>query len=427
MKKIYTARYILPVAEQIIEEGGILVENGIILAVGNKSEVIKKNPDSELIDLGFSALLPGLINTHVHLELTSLGPRRSILKLAFPFWLLGLVVGTRIRTLRFFINSIKKGLSMLKRSGTTTAGHIATFIRNPLQLFNEAGIRGVIFLEAIGLKKMDAKKIIEALKNELAELENHKLITPAISPHAPYSVSEELFKSISEISRDKKIPLSIHVAESIDEIKLFKSNRGRFKRIFYPLLGLKKYSPGGRGKTPVKYLEETGILRENTMAVHCVHLHQEDIKILKERHTSVIHCPRSNYYLNVGRAPVKQLYESGINICLATDGLVSNSTLSLWDEARFLKNENPWLDSESILRMMTINPARALGMEERIGSLSAGKFADFIAVDITGYQGGNIYDFLIQNTTEEKIKGVWVGGEDVLNYCADGAPEGDGG
>lgn len=410
MKKIYTARYILPVTEQIIEDGGIVVENGLIIAVGNKSEVIKKNPGSELTDLGFSALLPGLINTHVHLELTSLGPRRSILKSAFPFWLLGLVVGTRIRTQRFFYNSLRKGLSMLKRAGTTTAGHIATFIRNPLQLFTEAGIRGVIFLEAIGLKKMDAVKITETLKNEIAEFANHKLISPAISPHAPYSVSEELFRRISEISRDKKTTISIHVAESIDEIKLFKSNSGRFKKIFYPLLGLKKYSPGGRGKTPVKYLEETGILGENTLAVHCVHLHEEDIKILKERNTSVIHCPRSNYYLNVGRAPVKQLYESGINLCLATDGLVSNNTLSLWDEARFFKKENPWLDSESILKMMTLNPARALRMEDRIGSLSPGKFADFIAIDITGFQGGNIYDFLIQNTTEEKIKGVWVDG-----------------
>lgn len=410
MKKIYTVRYILPVSGPIIEEGGMVVENGIILAVGDKSDVIKKFPGSEHIDLGFIALLPGLINAHVHLELTNLGPRTRGTKLPFPFWLFGLVVGTRIRTQRYFNFSLKKGLNLLKKGGTTTAGHIATFTRNPAKLFTEAGIRGVVFLEAIGLKKKDVEKITDALKNEIAELQNHELITPAISPHAPYSVSEDLFRSISGISKDKKIPVSIHVAESVDEVKLIKSNKGKFKKIFYPLLGLKKYSPKGRGKTPVKYLNDLGILGAGTSVIHCVHLHEEDIKILRDASVSVIHCPRSNYYLNVGTAPLKQLLDAGINISIATDGLVSNSSLSLWDEARFVKKNNHWLDSESILKMMTINPARALGLENKIGSLSPGKFADFIALDLNGYEGGNIYDFLIQNTTDEKIKGVWVGG-----------------
>lgn len=408
--ELYTARYILPQTASPVENGALVVNNGKIVGVGKKSDLVSKFTGAKVNDLGSTALLPGLINAHVHLELTNLGPRTGVAKLSFPFWLLGLVVGTRIRTQRFFNNSLRKGLSMLKRTGTTTVGHIATFIRNPLQLFTEAGIRGVIFLEAIGLKPKESDKIIEGIETQINELQNNELIIPAISPHAPYSVSEELFRRSSELSINKKIPLSIHIAESMDEIKLFKSNRGKFKKIFYPLLGLKKYSPKGRGKTPVQYLDEIGILGKNISAVHCVHLHEEDIKILSDASVSVIHCPRSNYYLNVGRAPVKQLYETGINLCLATDGLVSNSTLSLWDEARFLKKENSWLDSESIMKMMTINPAKALRMEDRIGSLSPGKFADFIAIDITGYQGGNIYDFLIQNTTEEKIKGVWVHG-----------------
>ncbi len=413
MERIYTARYILPVSEPPLEDGALLVRGDTIMEVGKKSELTKKFPSAGVIDLGFTAILPGLINSHVHLELTNLGPRRTVSRISFPFWLLGLVVGTRIRTERYFKDSIRKGLQLLKENGTTTAGHIATFIRNPAQLFTEAGIRGVIFLEVIGLKKRDAEGITATLRNEITQIEKSELITPAISPHAAYSVSEDLFRKISEISRAEKFPLSIHVAESTDEVKLIKSNRGKFKKIFYPLLGLKRYAPGGKGRTPLQYLYELGVIDENTSAVHCVHLHEDDIKILSESRTSVIHCPRSNYYLNVGKAPLKKLHDAKINLCLATDGLVSNSSLSLWDEARFLKDENPWLDSESILRMMTLNPARALKMERRIGSLTPGKLADFIAVDIRGYNGGHIHDFLISNTSSERIRGIWVGGKDV--------------
>ncbi len=405
----------MPVSGAPFEDGALLLRGDTIIEVGNKSELIKKFPSAEVIDLGFTAILPGLINSHVHLELTNLGPRRGVARVSFAFWLLGLVVGTRIRTERYFMESIKRGLKLLKESGTTTAGHIATFIRNPAQLFGEAGIRGVIFLEAIGLKKRDTARIAATLRNEITQFENSELVTPAISPHAPYSVSEDLFRKISEISKAEKFPISIHVAESIDEVKLIKSNKGKFKKILYPLLGLKRYAPAGRGRTPLQYLYELGVIDENTSAVHCVHLHEDDIKILSESKASVIHCPRSNYYLNVGKAPLKQLYEAKINLCLATDGLVSNSTLSLWDEARFLKKQNPWLDSESILRMMTVNPARALRMDGRIGTLSPGKSADFIAVDLRGYDGGNIYDFLISNTSSERIKGVWVGGKDILD------------
>jgi cytosine/adenosine deaminase-related metal-dependent hydrolase len=411
--ELYTARYILPLTVSPVENGELAIKNGEIVAAGEKSALKAEYPDAKLHNLGNVAILPGLINAHVHLELTGLGPRKNVSRVSFPFWLLGLVVGTRIRTVRFFKDSISEGLKLLRQSGTTTAGHIVTFVKNPVELFNSAGLRGVLFLEMIGLKPEDADKIIEGIETQINELQNNEMIIPAISPHAPYSVSEELFRRSSELSLNKKIPITIHLAESIDEIKLLKSNRGKFKKIFYPLLGLKKYSPKGKGKTPVKYLDENGILGENVSAVHCVHLHEEDIKILSKKSVSVILCPRSNYYLNVGKAPVKQLYDSGVNLCLATDGLVSNKSLSLWDEARFLKEQNHWIDSESILKMMTTNPARALNID-KIGSLSAGKLADFIAVDITGYNGGNIYDFLIQNTTEEKIKGVWVSGRKIL-------------
>lgn len=412
--ELYTARYILPLTAPSIENGALVVHEGRIAGVGNKSDLVSKFPEAKINDLGSSVILPGLINAHVHLELTNLGPRRSIARLSFPFWLLGLVVGMRIRTERYFRDSINRGLELLKQSGTTTAGHIATLIRNPGELFRSKGLRGVIFLEVIGLKPEEANKIIESVESQINELENDKLVTPAISPHAPYSVSKELFRKSAELSLNKKIPLSLHLSESPDEIKLFKSNRGKFKKIFYPLLGLKKYSPEGGGKTPVKFLNEIGIFGKNVSAVHCVHLHEDDIKILKKSSVSVIHCPRSNYYLNVGKAPLRQLLDTGINICLATDGLVSNGSLSLWDEARFLKEQNPWLDSESILKMMTINPAKALGMEDKIGSLVPGKFADFIAVELSEYEGGNIYEFLITRTTSERIKGVWVGGKRIL-------------
>lgn len=413
MQEIYTARYIVPVASPPVEDGAIVVEGGKILFAGKINEALLRFPDARRINLENVALLPGLINAHVHLELTNLGPRNSVTKLPFPFWLLGIVVGTRIRTQRFFVDAIKKGLKLLKESGTTTAGNIATFIRNPAQYFKGEKIRGIIFLEVLGLNPKEADKIIDSLRKEISELESEELITPACSPHAPYSVSEELFKMVLELSKPKNLPLSIHVAESIDEVRLIKSNRGKFKKIFYPLLGLKRYSPKGRGRTPVKYLNDLGVLTEKTTAVHCVHLHEDDIEILERTGASVILCPRSNHYLGVGSAPLKQLFSSKINLCLATDGLISNSSLSLWDEARFLKERNSWLDSESILKMMTINPARALNHEDRIGALKPGMFGDFIAVDLNGYDNGNIYDFLVNNTTPSRIKGVWVGGENI--------------
>jgi len=412
MIKIYSARYVIPVTKPVIEDGAVVIKDEKIVETGAKDTIIKKYPSHEIHDLGFSAILPGLINPHVHLELTNLGPRTRIAKLSFPFWLLGIVVGTRIRTERFFKDSIYHGLQLVKESGTTTAGHIATFIRNPCGLFLEAGIRGIIFLEAIGLKESESGKIIEKLEKELKEI-NSTLTLGGLSPHAPYSVSESLFRKIAELSKSKNIPLSIHVAESMDEIKLFRSSKGRFKKIFYPLLGLKKYAPKVKNKTPVQFLYETGVLGPRVLAIHCVHLHENDIRILADNHVSVVHCPRSNYYLNVGEMPLRKLLENKINVCLGTDGLISNDSISMWDEARFLKSKNTWLDSESILKMMTWNSAKALNMEDKIGSLTPGCYADMISVDLDGLDKDNIYDFIITQTSPKKIKSVWVGGKKI--------------
>ena len=419
MIKIFTGRLLLPVESKPLAEGALAVEDGKILEVGHSQKITKKFSGAENVDIGNVAILPGLVNPHVHLELTLHGPRKGVSRIPFPFWLLGMVVGTRIRRKNHFVNSLQNGIEQVKSSGTTAVGHIATFLRDPSEFFMLAGIRAVVFLEAIGLDPAQSDKIAKKIKGEIDDFDaKSDMVKPGISPHAPYSVSRELFRKLAGISKKQKIFTTVHLAESADEIKLFESNRGAFKKVFYPLLGLRKFAPKPGKMTPVEYLKDAGILDSHISAVHCVQINDSDIAILRNAKTPVVLCPRSNYYLNVGTAPLKKLLDEGINVSLGTDGLVSNVSLSLWDEARFVKRMNPWISSEQLLRMMTVNAARSVGLS-KIGALAPDMCADFIAVNLTGFDGTqDIYDFLIANTEKKKIQGVWVGGIRVDNYPA---------
>jgi 5-methylthioadenosine/S-adenosylhomocysteine deaminase len=238
-----------------------------------------------------------------------------------------------------------------------------------MQALVRFGGRGIVFQEVFGPAPAQVATSMAELEQQVLRL--RRLATSqrrvGVSPHAPYTVSEPLFRRVAHLARQEGLPIAVHLAESQEETELIRYGAGPFAEALR-----------GRGIvvephhcSPVQYLRELGVLRPGTLAIHCVQLDAEDIQLLKASRVTVAHCPRSNRAHAHGSAPISALREAGVPVGIGTDSLVSVPDLDVWAEARV-----SWLGAEESLRILTLEGARALDWEREIGSLEAGKAAD---------------------------------------------------
>lgn len=381
--RLLCAEWVLPVSAPPVRDGAVLVgTDGRIAAVGARAAV-DFSTDTEVIDLGSAALLPGLVNVHAHPELVLF--RGALEDLPFHHWILRLV-GAKRRVLRDgdYLHAARWTLVEALRAGMTTLAATETSAAAVVAL-GEAGMRGVVFREVFGPDPAHADASLAELRaavDVLREGETDR-VRIGISPHAPYTVSDGLFAAAAEYARAKGLPIAIHAAESAAERALVRDGEGPFA----PGLRIRGIPTPVRGRSAIEMLDRLGVLRARPLLIHCVDLDAEDVRRIADAGCAVAHCPVANAKLGHGVAPLAALREAGVRVGLGTDSVGSNNRLDLLEEARFAAllhraaaRDPTLLPAAELLRLCTVDGARALGLEDRIGTLEPGKDADLCAV-----------------------------------------------
>jgi len=385
--QIFAASYLLPVSSPPMEGGAIAVEKGRIVDVGKLSDLRSAYP-WEVREFPGCAIIPGFVNAHSHLELSHF-PSWKIRKgvdyspRTYVDWVIQVIKINRGLTRHERELSLREGIRISLESGTTAIGDIITDCSH-LGLYADSAISGRLFLEAIGQDPLRCSAQLARLETELTLFSDPKIL-PGLSPHAPHTLSDTFMKDLAAMAAAKNVPMSIHVAESRDEIDFVFDSSGKIAELLYPHVGWNDYIPSPRKTTPVAFLEKLGMLNGAPTAVHCVHVTPSDAKILKRHGVRVVICPRSNDKLDVGRAPVHLFKKLDIPVALGTDSLASNDSLSMQDEMNYLLRNFPGVFTHGeVLRMATLGAADAIGLAHETGSLDKGKRADFLVMEMGG-------------------------------------------
>jgi aminodeoxyfutalosine deaminase len=408
---ILRSRLVLPISRPPVEDGAVQISGNRIVRVGRWKEVSQQRW-SRALDLGDSVLLPGLVNAHCHLDYTDMAglvpPQKS-----FTDWIKLITSVKGQWSNAEFAESWRRGADMLVRTGTTTVGDFEALPALLPEVWTATPLRVISFLELTGVKSRRNPRAI--LREALARIRS---LPPGrcravLAPHAPYSTVPELLRLASGTARRRQWPISIHVAESLQEYDMFRHGGG----VMYDWLRRNERDMTDCGVgSPVEYLERTGVLGRNLLAVHVNYLDDGDATRLGRKRVSVVHCPRSHRYFGHDPFPLRTLTRAGVNLCLGTDSLATvyktrreRVELSLFEEMQAFANAHPRLSPTKILPMVTVNAARALGLAGQAGELAEGALADLVALPFSG-KTAQVHEAVLHHRGEvaaSLIDGQW--------------------
>ncbi len=361
----------------------------------------RQYPHATVRDCGESAIIPGLINAHSHLELTAMRGFLESEETDFFAWLKKLTTARLERmTADDLYVSAAWGACEAVRAGVTCFADASDSAGESMRALRDVGLRGIVFQESFGPDPRLAKENFEKLKTKVARLRQQEtsLIKCGVSPHAPYTVCASQLEMISQFALDESLPLMMHAAETSMEVSLIRDGRGPFAD------GLRNRDIEwqARGVSPIQYLDDHGVLQTRPLLAHCINIDEADMEIMKETETRVAHCPKSNAKLGHGIAPFQKLLDKGIDVGLGSDSVASNNTCDLLEEARFalllartgsaVDNRAQHISADEVLRTATLGGARALGLDGQIGELREGSQADFAVVSLDGSHQVPSYD-----------------------------------
>ena len=354
----------------VIERGALLIDQaGRIAAVGPEPAVPR--PAGAAVETYPDALLlPGLINTHTHLELTGLAP---LAEPDFAGWIRGVRARKTARSGGEWLAATRAGLAECHAAGVTTVADTGDS-GAVIEALAEAGGSGIVYHEVFGPHPGQAPESLGGLQQRIGELGRFagRRVRVGVSPHAPYSVSGPLYAATARWAREAGLPLAVHLAESAAESSLHADGTGAFADAW---AGRAIPLPEPLGGTPVEWLDRHGVLGPETLCIHVVRAGPADIATLAARGCAVAHCPRSNRAHGHGDAPLALLLGAGIRVGVGTDSALSVGALDLLAEARAAAGL-AGLDAMSALRLCTLDAARSLAMQAEVGSLTPGKWAD---------------------------------------------------
>ncbi|MDO8518551.1 MAG: amidohydrolase family protein, partial [Deltaproteobacteria bacterium] len=421
LMEIISAKYLVSMEEEPLFDGAIAVENGEIMDVGLEEELLKRYPDAPHEDFPHHALLPGLVNAHAHLDLTHhknfpFDPVRSrAVDVSFVDWLLSTIDYRKASSQEKLKSSVEEGIEMVIESGTTCVGDMGSY-EGIFQSLEQAGMRAVIFPEILSYDPFVAKNLFEtalAIVEKYMDMDSD-LIGVGIGPYAPYLLSRNILKIMSQYCRSSNLPIAIHAAESFSELEFFYNSTGDIATRLFPNIGWGENLPPAHRKTPLEYLDEIDFLSSKPLLIGANGATPKDLDRVAKHGAKIVWAPRSQHYLKLGKAPIKTMLQKGITVALGTEGISSTNNLSMWDELRFAQEMEKEITPKTLLQMATRSGAAALGLEDDIGSLRRGKKADYIAVDISEFSGkGDLYAFLITQTKNYHVHKVVVNGQTV--------------
>jgi len=354
----------------ILKDAAIAFEGEKIVYVGPSGSMpFSKSYFDRIVVEEEGVAIPGLVNAHTHAAMNLF--RGVCDDMPLKLWLEKRIwpLEAKLTSEDLFYGNLAALMEMLS-SGTTAFADFYYFseLIEALKVIPLRALATVAFLDLVPDGEVYWRRFDDLQKYfELAKSVGGGLVNVALGPHAIYTCSRELLEKVSEVSERYGLPVHMHVSETVDEMKF----------------SLEKF-----GKTPVQYLNETGLLNGRMIAAHCVHLSDEDIKLLGEKGVNCVHCPTSNLKLADGVAPLTRLLKSKVNVCLGTDGAASANSLNIFNEMRMAVllqrgvNLDPaFPNAADALLMATYYGAKALGLAEQIGSIEAGKKADIVILD----------------------------------------------
>jgi aminodeoxyfutalosine deaminase len=375
----HVSKWVLPVSRPPIRNGAVVVDGDRIRAVGPALKVLAGFKDL-VCDHGDGAILPGLVNCHVHLEFSALAGQIPPQPL-WEKWLEATLTAVGELTPGEVEAGIIKALEELHRRGAALVGEVSnTGVSWPF--LERAGLAYHLFYECLGFDLLDPFGLPEKFPF-FARPEVAASLFVSAAAHAPYSVSAPLFQAVSAWNRERSRPQMVHLAESRSEINFLAGGNKFFRRLLERRgRWVENYEPPGIG--PVAYLENLSFLGPHTLAVHGVRLDAEEVARLARTGTWLVLCPRANRFTGAGTPPVVKLIRAGVPLALGSDSLAGNWDLNLFAEMRWLHRNFPAYPGDLWLRLATLNGATALGREADFGSLEAGKKAALLFVPVSG-------------------------------------------
>ena len=403
------ARWIIPVepAGTVLHDHAIAIDQGLIRAILPSAEAQARFAPGERIVLGNHALIPGLVNLHIHAAMSLM--RGMADDLPLMEWLNKYIwpAETRHVDAGFVFDGTRLACAEMLRGGITCFNDMYFFPEASIQAVLACGMRAAVGMIIIDFPTAYASDADDYLAKGLAlrdDYSHHPLLSFCFAPHAPYTVSDKVFANVLTFAEQLDLPIHVHLHETDDEIR---------------------NSLKVSGVRPIERLHKLGLLGPNLIAVHMVHLTDDEIGLVAQQGCTVAHCPSSNLKLANGSAPIASLLSKGVNVGLGTDGAASNNRLDMFEEMRFAallaKGQSGRADAlpaSQALQMATLNGAKALGMGALTGSLVAGKAADITAVDFSSLELAPCYDpisHLVYAAGREHVSHVWVNGKMLLD------------
>lgn len=401
------AGWLVPVEpEGVLPDHAVAIRSGRIVEILPSAAAGARYRAAEVLDLPTHAVIPGFVNAHTHAAMSlfrGLADDRPLMD-----WLQNHIWPAEAKWVRppFVRDGTELAIVEMLKSGTTCFSDMYFFPEETARACLAAGMRAVVGLILIDFPSPYAATPEEYLHKGIAlhdDLRNSELVRTAFAAHAPYSVSDAPLVKLRTLNDELNLPLQMHVHETAHEVEA---------------------AVQATGTRPLARLAALELLQPNFLAVHMTQLLDDEIELLAQRGVHVVHCPESNLKLASGFCPVHRLVRAGVNVALGTDGAASNNDLDMLGElrtaallAKAVSGEATALPAAAALRIATLNGAKALGLDDRIGSLAPGKSADLVALDLSAPATQPLYDPLSQivyAATREQITDVWVNGKRLL-------------
>jgi 5-methylthioadenosine/S-adenosylhomocysteine deaminase len=386
---------VLPISSPVIEAGAVVITDAKIAAVGNTTDILEAFPGLPHEDFGNTAILPGLVNTHSHLELTVMRGFLEPVEHDFFAWLRKLTVARLNMSEDDLFISAAAGAREAARAGITTLGDSSSFATQSMRALKETGLRGIVYQESFGPDPKLATENVGKLRAQLDAMRvlETGLVRVGVSPHAPYTVSAPQLQMIARLAIDEALPLMMHAAESEAERQLMCQGTGPFA----DSLKARAIDWQAPGVSTVRYLHDQGVLETKPLLAHCINVDENDLQLIKHAGGGIAHCPKSNAKLGHGRAPFANFIAQQINVGLGSDSVASNNLCDIFEEARFAtllgRTGSPArVGATEALFAATLGGARALALADGIGSLEPGRHADLAVINFGGWHQQPVTD-----------------------------------